>query len=296
MHAPRFHEGPFLSTPQLVGSTLAGPALLPYFEHAPSSPSTNTLQTVRAPWPPAAPRRGPQAHLLCNVCRALDGGICKDRGTGPERVSCTRPHAKHPTRIDCDPPSSSGRRGRYPWLHLTSGDTEAQRGRATVPQAAQPLRAEAACRPGLWDSRPLVLALYDTLTPLQLGGRAVTPLLTVPQRPLQVARLLAQSVETSVQGGYQQEALGPERLGLWRETVPNPERPGTRPPSPQDRGRRKDDGGSPLPAASASQVPPRPRPRASGFPRNEVTGAGPRSLPGRPLLCPHLGAGEGDGG
>lgn len=134
MHAPRFHEGPFLSTPQLVGSTLAGPALLPYFEHAPSSPSTNTLQTVRAPWPPAAPRRGPQAHLLCNVCRALDGRICKDRGTGPERVSCTRPHAKHPTRIDCDPPSSSGRRGRYPWLHLTSGDTEAQRGRATVPR------------------------------------------------------------------------------------------------------------------------------------------------------------------
>ena len=45
-------------------------------------------------------------------------------------------------------------------------------------------------------------------------------LLTIFQRPLQVSCLLAQGVETSIQGGHKQEVLWREALNLqWKQSL-----------------------------------------------------------------------------
>lgn len=100
----------------------------------------------------------------------------------------------------------------------------------------------------------------------------MTPLLTVPQRPLQVTRLLAQSVETSVQGGYQQEALGPERLGLRRKRSRT-----LRGPGPAPHRRRTEEGGRTM-GEALPRLPLRPKSHPAPAPGPLVSRGGMRSL------------------
>lgn len=77
-------------------------------------------------------------------------------------------------------------------------DMEAQRGEVTFPRPHSWEVVQLPADTGLLDSRSQKLIFYVT-GPRKEGD---CPLLTILQCPLQVPRLLAQCVETSVQGGH----------------------------------------------------------------------------------------------